>query len=195
MATYPINSSLAQIESDPLRNYKFQVRILSSDLFGTGQSSNVKMGFMSASGMGITTDIVPYREGGDNTTTRKLPGQSDFAPLSLSTGVITGHGQMWNWMKYLFSVLQGSGNQVPGHEFRYNVQLDVLETPVTANVNVPVKASFKFYRAWPTSISFSDLDAGSNAVFVQQLVLAHEGFDYQLAPSNPGASVGDNWGW
>lgn len=194
MATYTINQSMAALETDPLRNYRFQVRILSTPIFGSADTGNVKMGFMSASGIGITTEIIPYREGGDNTTTRKMPGQSDFAPLSLSNGVITGQGQFWTWMKYLFSVVQGNGQGVSGQDFRFNVQVDVLDSPVTKGSNIPIKASFKFYRAWPTSISWSDLDAGSNAVLVQQLVLAHEGFDYQLAGTGAGDSVG-TWAW
>jgi hypothetical protein len=30
-------------------------------------------------------------------------------------------------------------------------------------------------------MAFSDLDAGANAVLMQQISLAHEGFDYKLA--------------
>jgi hypothetical protein len=56
----------------------------------------------------------------------------------------------------------------------------VLDHPVTT-ASVPVKAIYRVYNAWPTSIAFSDLDAGANAVFMQQLSLAHEGFDMKLA--------------
>jgi phage tail-like protein len=50
----------------------------------------MSMGFMSASGLNITTEVIPYREGGMNTTTQKMPGQSDFAPITLSKGLIVG---------------------------------------------------------------------------------------------------------
>lgn len=58
----------------------------------------------------------------------------------------------------------------------------VLDFPVTTPL-VPVKAIYRVYNAWPTSIAFSDLDAGANAVLMQQISFAHEGFDYKLAPS------------
>jgi hypothetical protein len=37
------------------------------------------------------------------------------------------------------------------------------------------------YNAWPTSIAFSDLDAGANAIVVQQMTLAHEGWEFKVA--------------
>jgi hypothetical protein len=36
---------------------------------------------------------------------------------------------------------------------------------------------FKVYNCWPTSIAYSDLNAGDNALFVEQMTLVHEGFD------------------
>ena len=50
------------------------------DIFG-------QMGFMSVDGIAMNTDMLPYREGGFNTSPHKLPGQTDFSPLTLSSGV------------------------------------------------------------------------------------------------------------
>jgi hypothetical protein len=58
----------------------------------------------------------------------------------------------------------------------------VLDHPVNGP-KVPVKAIYRVYNAWPTAIAFSDLDAGANAVLMQQVTLAHEGFDHKLATS------------
>jgi phage tail-like protein len=138
------------------------------------------MGFMSVSGLNINTEVIPYREGGMNTTTQKMPGQSDFAAITLSKGVIVGNEKMLLWMRQLFTVQQGTGINTAGMDFRANIQIKVLDHPVTKG-NVPVKAVFKVYNAWPTAIAFSDLDAGANAILVQQMTLAHEGFDYKLA--------------
>jgi phage tail-like protein len=41
---------------------------------------------------------------------------------------------------------------------------------------------FKVYNAWPTSVAYSDLNAGDNALFVEQMTLVHEGFDVNWAP-------------
>lgn len=167
--------SIAHLATDPLRNFKFNVNIMHPTLSGFAT-----LGFMTVSGLNITTEVIPYREGGMNTTTQKMPGQSDFAPITLSQGVAVGKGPLWQWVRELFTVMQGTGNGNPGADFRATVDVYVLDHPVTTP-SVPVKAVYRIYNAWPTSIAFSDLDAGANAVLMQQMSLAHEGFDFKLA--------------
>jgi len=169
-------SSIAHLATDPLRNFKFLVTLQPPS------GAPISMGFMSVSGLNMTVDVIAYREGGYNTTTQKMPGQADFSPITLSRGVAVGTTQDYNWMRQLFTVLQGSGPAVDGNNFRWSVLIQILDHPVTA-ANVAVKAEFKVYNAWPTSIAWSDLDAGANQLFISQLVLAHEGFDYSLATS------------
>lgn len=173
MATKP---SIGHIATDPLRNFKFHVNI-AHPVF---PNSFVKMGFMSVSGLNITTEVIPYREGGMNTTTQKMPGQSDFAPITLAKGLAIGDVAMIDWMRQLFTVQQGTGTGKSGREFRSTVTVNVLDHPVTSG-NTPVKAQFKVYNAWPTAVAFSDLDAGANAIVVQQMTLAHEGFEMDVA--------------
>lgn len=172
-----IKLSLSRVATDPFRNFKFQVRIRSGNQLG----GFAKMGFMSVSGLSITTEVIPYREGGMNTTTQKMPGQSDFAPITLGKGLAAGNGSMWAWMTKLFIVMQGEGNGAPGEDFRYNIDIKVLDHPVTSRNRLRVKAWYRVYNAWPTSISYSDLDAGANAIIVHQMTLAHEGFDVDVA--------------
>lgn len=167
--------SIAHLATDPLRNFKFNVNIIHPNISGFAT-----MGFMTVSGLNITTEVIPYREGGMNTTTQKMPGQSDFAPITLSQGVAVGAGPMWSWVQELFTVMQGTGTGDPGKDFRATVDIMVLDHPVTTPL-VPVKAIYRVYNAWITSMAFSDLDAGANAVLMQQISLAHEGFDYRLA--------------
>lgn len=166
--------TIAHLATDPLRNFKFHVNILKPGGFMT-------MGFMSVSGLNVTTEVIPYRQGGFNTTTQKMPGQSDFAPITLSKGLIIGDRHMFDWMRELFTVIQGTGTGAPGADFRSNMDILVLDHPVTQGNSVPVKAAFRVYNAWPTAVAFSDLDAGANAIIVNQMTLAHEGFDHKLA--------------
>lgn len=180
---YAAKTSIGHLATDPLRNFRFIARIHHPTLRGFAD-----MGFMSISGLSITTEVIPYRQGGHNTTTQKMPGQSDFAPLTLSKGLAVGKDQaMFNWMRQLFSVVQGEGTGQSGEDFRCNVSIMVLDHPVTAKhkgdkeFKIPVKAAFKVYNAWPTAVAFSDLDAGANAIVVQQMTLAHEGWNFDLA--------------
>jgi phage tail-like protein len=169
-------SSLANLATDPLRNFKFIVTIAPT----TGPP--ISIGFMSVSGFNISIDVIAYREGGYNTTTQKMPGQADFSPITFSRGVIMGNTVDIDWLTQLFTVIQGSGSTTAGTDFRRTVDVQVLDHPVTSGV-VNWKAWFRIYNAWPTSVSWSDLDAGANQLLIEQMALAHEGFDYTLATS------------
>jgi phage tail-like protein len=166
--------SLASIATDPLRNFKFQVIITPPS--GTAMT----LGFMNVQGLNVQIDVIAYREGGFNTTTQKMPGQADFSPIVMSHGVAVGTQEDITWLQQLFIVMQGSGTQTPGTNFRDTVDIQVLDHPVTS-AQVPIKAWFRVYNAWPTAVSWSDLDAGANALLISQLSLAHEGFSVTVA--------------
>lgn len=174
--TVNLKPSLSSLATDPLRNFKFRV-----DVHHPGITGFATMGFMAVSGLSITTEVIPYREGGMNTTTQKMPGQSDFSPLTMSRGLVTGQGEMWQWMKQLFVVMQGTQSGSAGEEFRHNVDIRILDHPTAGQNAAKVKAWFRVFNAWPTSVSYSDLDAGANAIIVSQMTLAHEGFDNAVA--------------
>lgn len=183
-----VKQSLSTIATDPLRNFKYQVNIPKKPLSGVADSkSMISMGFMNMSGLSAATDVIPYREGGDNTTPRKMPGQTQFGDVTLMRGVIPGTWQSWYWLRELFQVNSGgpNGAQV-GNNFRVNIDVLVLKHPVTAG-NTPAAMKFRLYNCWPSSLAYSELDAGSNAVYVEQMTLVHEGFDIKWA-SGPGTS-------
>jgi phage tail-like protein len=167
--------SIAHITTDPLRNFRFQVTIQPPS------GAAIQIGYMSVSGLNVTTSVIAYREGGMNTVTQKIPGQSDFSPIVLSRGVAVGHAEDIQWLKQIFAVTQGSANTVgAGNDFRRNLEVDVMGHPVTSGA-VPVLVRFYVYNAWPTSVAFSDLDAGANQLMISQMSLAHEGWDYSLS--------------
>ena len=63
---------------------------------------------MSMSGLGIAIEPLTYREGGDNLTTRKMPGQADFNPITLSRGLFPTDDYNWQWMQQLFTASYGT---------------------------------------------------------------------------------------
>lgn len=190
------------LASDPLRSFKFNVSIFNqSNTFGMG--SEARLGFMSVSGLGTTIEPLTYREGGDNLTTRKMPGQADFNPISLSRGLFAGDDDNFAWMQGLFSAMYGGAptTNVPAsgtaNDFRCMVYINVLEHPnntmqAAANpygVSYPqqdaiVKVSFKLFSAWIGSLAYSDFDAGGNSVSVEQMTLNYEGFDMRWGGVN-----------
>lgn len=201
MATNTVTQSpsLANYATDPLRNFKFHV-IINHPIFGGSVSATpVALGFMSVSGLGMQTDIIAYRQGAYNVTTQKMPGQSDFGPLVLQKGIILGDSPtdvgpgttpgtsagLLSWMQALFSVQQGTGNWSNDQDFRSSIDILVLDHPVTTPT-AAVKAAFRVYNAWPTQLTFTDLDAAGNGFLVSQVTLAHEGWAVTFA-SKPGS--------
>ncbi|MCA1784094.1 MAG: phage tail protein [Dermatophilaceae bacterium] len=174
-----LQDSKSSISTDPVRNFKYHVNIHKN--LAAGGESLARLGFMNMSGLSATTSTIPYREGGNNTTQRKMPGQTDFADITLSRGVTLGHNQPWSWMLELFHVNQGSGSGSVGNDFRCEIDVLVLAHPVTAPGDTPAYVKYKIYNAWLSGLSYSELDAGGNAVYVEQMSIVHEGFQRFLA--------------
>lgn len=197
-----IINNRSSLITDPLRNFRFLVTFTPLvDAAGnpisaaTEALSKIKFGFTSVSGMAVTTDSIPYREGGYNTTVHQIPGQTTFAPITLQRGVILNTNQNWEWMRNLFATVQGGGSTRGVNEnFRCELDIQVLSHPVPSaaspNTQQPgdpaatdhTALRFRVYNAWPTSVAYSDLNAGDNALFVEQMTLVHEGFDVRWAP-------------
>lgn len=169
-----IGDSLSRVSTDPIRNFKFHVNI-HHPITGPGGLRLVELGFMSVGGLNLSTEVIPYRQGGYNTTPQKLPGQTDFSPITLSRGALLGTNQNWEYTKEIFRVLQGTGTGVAGHNFRSTVDIKVLDHPVTKG-RTPIKLWVRCYNAWISTYALSDLDAGGNGFMVEQITLVHEGF-------------------
>ena len=180
------------LETDPIRNFRFLVTFKPHSAEGSASwyKSDVTLGFTSVSGLSVTTDSIPYREGGYNTTVHQIPGQTTFAPITLQRGVILNTKQNWEWMRTLFSTVQGGAKNVQGKSFRCDLEIQVLSHPIPGssgsdNINTAaddhVAMRFNVYNAWITAVSYSDLNAGDNAIFVEQATLVHEGFDVNWA--------------
>lgn len=160
---------------------------------------SVSFGFTSVSGLSVSTDSIPYREGGYNTTVHQIPGQTTFAPIQLQRGVTLGSDANWAWMKQLFKTVNptssatGTSNVGYTNQFRCDVEIQVLSHPIGSTAPTTtsdgkatpggdhVAMRFNIYNAWITSIAYSDLNAGDNALFVEQMTLVHEGFDLNWA--------------
>jgi phage tail-like protein len=180
MTTVTQTDSRSTLNSDPIRNFKFRVMFDNPHL----NSVSPQFGFMSVDGLSVTTDVISYRQGGHNSTTQKLPGQSDFAPITLSKGVIASKNDtgLMAWLNDIFVAVQGTGHNNGSTNFRSTVTIYLMEHPATT-AQARVMAAWRIYRAWPTSVAFGSLDAGANGVLMNQISLAHEGWDFKLATS------------
>lgn len=202
-------SNTRALSSDPLRSFKFNVVIPQNP--GGIPGGQARLGFMSLSGLGVSIEPLTYREGGDNTTTRKMPGQADLNPLTLSRGLFPTDWDNFFWMTQLFTAIYGGSDTNPQVEdFRTVVYINILQHPSnglqwgTPNYessfpqqNGIVQVSIKLFSAWIASLAYSDLDAGGNAVAVEQMTLNYEGFDMLWGGTFAGglvpASLATSW--
>jgi phage tail-like protein len=143
--------------ADKYRNYKFELEI---DGF-------VRAGFQKVTGMGATTEEITYREGGENETPHKLPGQTTFKDITLERGY-SDDSDFQDWYSQIFDIDQSDGVQ-GDDEFRKTVTIYLKDKAGNRVVKWTVE------NAWPKDKAVADLDASANDVLIETLILANEG--------------------
>jgi phage tail-like protein len=188
MAGTNIIQSRSRLVADPLRNFKFQVELYPSNR--PLQQSLGKLGFTSVDGLNMSTEMIPYREGGWNTNPHKMPGMTDFSPVTLSSGVFYTKPGMWDAARQMFSVQWGGGTLGLTDEYRFDALIRVFDHPVTKGVGASVNNDpngavlmYQLYNCWVANVAFSGLNAMDNAILVSQLTLHHEGLATYFGPS------------
>ena len=136
---------------DPYRNCNFLVEI----------DGIVQAGFSDCSGLSASTDPIEYREGGDNTTVRKLPGNTKYTNISLKRG-LSDSRELHDWYRLV----------VTGRTERRNGSVIVLDTDGVTEV-----VRWNFFNAWPTKFEAPALSAKGNEVAIETFELAHEGLE------------------
>lgn len=135
---------------DPYGNYNFLVEM----------DGITRAAFQECSGFDSTIDVIEHREGGENTTVRKLPGLTKYSNIVLKWGM-TDDTALYDWHRQV----------VRGDIERKNGSIVVL------NRKGEEVARWNFYRAWPTKWDGPDLNAEGNDVAIETLELAHEGVE------------------
>jgi phage tail-like protein len=135
---------------DPFGNFNFLVEI-------DGLSSAA---FQECSGLESSIDVIEYREGGENTTLRKLPGMTKYTNIQLKRGV-TDSTELYDWHR----------QAVRGQIERKNGSIVLLDR------RGEEVARWNFVRAWPAKWNGPDLNAEGNDTAIEMLELAHEGVE------------------
>lgn len=146
---------------DPYRNFKFLVR----------WDGRVVLGVSKVSALKRSTKVVEHREGGDPSTSRKMPGRTEFEPITLERG-LTHDKEFLRWANKVWNFGAGLGKEVSLKDFRKDVIIEVL------NEAGQVALAYKVYRCWVSEITkVPDLDANGEAVAVESIQLQHEGWE------------------
>lgn len=135
---------------DPFFNFNFLVEL----------DGITRAAFQECSGFDSTIDVIEHREGGENTTLRKLPGLTKYSNIVLKWGV-TDDTELYVWHR----------QAVRGTIQRKNGSIIVLDH------RGDEVARWNFVNAWPTKYDGPDLNAEGSDVAIETLELAHEGLE------------------
>jgi phage tail-like protein len=135
---------------DPYSNYNFLVEI----------DGITRAAFQQVSGFDSTVDVVEHREGGENTTVRKIPGMTKYSNIQLKWG-ISDDRDLYDWHRRVIS----------GDIERKNGSIVLLDRRGQES------ARWNFMRAWPTKYDAPDFNAEGTDVAIETLELAHEGLE------------------
>jgi phage tail-like protein len=167
MAQFSVNVQPQRF--DPYKNFKFRVKWDGRYVAGISKVGSLKR----------TTEVVKHREGGDPSSTRKSPGRTEFDAITLDRGV-THDTEFETWANKVWNFGSGLGAEVSLKDFRKDIIIDVY------NEAGQLAISYKVYRCWVSEFqAMADLDANANAVLIQHIKLENEGFERDLAVTEP----------
>ena len=135
---------------DPYGNFNFLVEI----------DGITRAAFHDVTGFDSTIDVIEHREGGENTTVRKLPGLTKYGNISLKWG-ITEDRELYEWHR---DAVQGNVRRKSGSI----IGLDRRGVEILR---------WHFFNAWPAKYDAPDFNAEGNDIAIETLELAHEGLE------------------
>lgn len=160
--------SVNTYREDPYRNFKFVV----------SWDNEIVAGLSKCSALKKTTDVVDWREGGDPSHGRKIPGVTKYEPITLEAGV-THDTRFEDWAN-LVNNFQGD----PLTSLK-DFRKDVMTITVRNLQGVDV-LRYNVYRCWVSEYqAVSELDAAGNGILISTLVLQNEGWERDVSLAEP----------
>jgi phage tail-like protein len=132
-------------------------------------------GVTKMSALKRSTDPVVHREGGDPSHDRKSPGRTKFDAVTLERGV-THDPDFENWASLVHSL----ESPLSLKNFRKDIVVDIF------NEAGQLAISYKLFRCWPSEYqALPALDAATAGVAIQTLKLENEGWERDVAVTEP----------
>lgn len=137
--------------TSPYRSYNFKLNI-----------QGVTEGhFTECTGLGVSVDVIRYREAGNDQQVRCLPGPVDYGDVILRYG-LTDSRELWDWLM----------TAVDGRVERKNISILMLDAE---GVNEVMR--WNLINAWPSEWRGTMLDAMSREAAIESLTLVFESVD------------------
>ncbi len=135
---------------DPFRAYNWRLQI------GNEQQAY----FTACSGLGITVDVIKYREAGTRQIVRAIPGQVNYEPITFYYG-LTPSREVFDWM------MAGVG----GKADRRNVSIVVLTSEGAEEAGTP---RWNLDNAWVAAWRGAQLNAMSLELAIESVTLVFD---------------------
>jgi phage tail-like protein len=155
---------------DPYKNFKFRVR----------WDGRVVAGVSKVSGLKRSTEVVKHREGGDPSSSRKMPGRTEYEAITLERGV-THDLEFERWANRVWRYGNDVGAETSLKDFRKDFLIIEL-----LNEAGQVAMAYKVYRCWVSEFqALPDLDANANAVAIEHIKIENEGWERDIDQKEP----------
>ena len=165
MAQFTVNPQ----RFDPYKNFKFRVKWDGRYVAGVARVSALRR----------TTEVIKHREGGDPSSSRKSPGQTEYDAITLERGV-THDTAFEQWANQVWTLGAGLGTEVALADFRKDLVIELL------NEAGQLVMAYRVHRAWPSEFTaLPELDGAADAVAIQSLLLQHEGWERDTSVVEP----------
>jgi phage tail-like protein len=152
---------------DPYRNFNFRVKIDNQYVAGLCKCSPLKR----------STEVTQWREAGDPTASRQLPGKTKFEAVTLESG-LTHDATFEAWANLVHNFQGPAARSL--RNFRKDIIVDVFNE---AGQKVH---SYKLFRCWVSEFqALPELDASANAVAIQIIKLENEGWERDPSVTEP----------
>lgn len=165
MAEFTVNAQ----RFDPYKNFKFRVKWDDTYVAGVSRVSALKR----------TTEVIEHREGGDPSSSRKSPGLTTYAPITLERGV-THDMAFEQWANKVWDLGSGLGAEVSLKDFRKDLILEIY------NEAGQLVIRYYIFRCWVSEFqALPDLDANNSAVAIQYIKIENEGWERDYSVTEP----------
>lgn len=145
---------MAVLRTRPYAQFNFLVDL------GTGDTASVQAGFQECSAIGMSVDVVEYRNGNDRESgTRKLTGLARYDDVTLKRGVI-GSLDLYQW---LAQIRDGDAQA-----------LRTVTVQLMSEDHSQVVQTWKLVRARIIKHVSGPLDAKCSDVAIEEITLAYE---------------------
>lgn len=167
MSQFTVNSE----RRDPYKNFKFRV------LF----DGRTVLGASKVSALLRTTEVIKFRQGGDNSAPLVMPGKTEHAAITIEDA-LTYDFAFEEWANKLWS--QNAPPEGKRHmslkDFRKNISIELL------NESGQLAMKFDVYRCWVSEYqALGELDANGNAVAIRHVKIENEGWERNVEETEP----------